>query len=311
MNAHDEGHSWIGVVLAIAAGFFMSCVSLVVKLAASLPFYEKMIARCFGMVVFSTPLMIYFKQPFIPTNLKDSVFIFGRSLFGSMGDIFLFISFSHIPIGDATALAFTSPVWSAILAYFVLDEGWSPIYDSVAVILCLAGTVLITRPSFIFPPEKPNPEYDMAWLAYVLALAASLSLSLSYICVRKVKSTGQSFIFTLYYGVVGILLSVGIGLVYKGFKFSDCGTIDNIYALLCGLFSFLGQVLVVAALKVERAAIVALGRATDIAFVYVLQVAVLHIPVSVLSIVGAILVLSCNLSVIFQKWFPDRKNKEK
>ena len=48
----------------------MSCVSLVVKLATTLPYYESMMARCFGISVFSIPIMIYDSQPFIPTKPK-------------------------------------------------------------------------------------------------------------------------------------------------------------------------------------------------------------------------------------------------
>ena len=288
----------------------MSCVSLVVKLATTLPYYESMMARCFGISVFSIPIMIYDSQPFIPTSLNDAAYIFGRSFFGSIAGLCLLGSFNHIPIGDATALAFTSPVWSAILAYFLLNEGWSPIFDTAAVILCLTGTVLITRPSFIFPPEKPLPGYDMAWYAYASAFAASVFLALSYICVRKIKNKGQTTAFIFYYGVVGFPISIIIGLCSEGFIFAECNTLDNIYALLCGVFSFLGQICLISALRLEKAAVVALGRAADIAFVFILQVVVIHTSANALSIVGAILVLSCNFGALFKRMFPDKQSTE-
>ena len=294
--------------LAIGAGFLMSCTSIFVKLASSLSFYEMLIAKCLGVVVFVTPLMIYFSHPFIPKSLKDTIFAAGRGFFGCSGTIFLFFAFDHIPLSDATALAFTAPVWSAILAYFLLGEGWT-IFDSVAVVLSLAGVTLITRPSFIFPKEKPDPSYDKVWYAYAAALATSVSLSISYICVRKMNQTGQSFTLVFIYGLVGMSIGIGVGLVDKeGFKLPTCGTLDNIYALLCGLCSFCAQICLGAALKRETTAVVALGRASDVAFVFVLQIIFVDYPANVLSIVGVILVFSCNISIFLKKRFASKNN---
>ena len=130
-----------------------------------------------------------------------------------------------------------------------------------------------------------------------------MTLALSYICVRKVKETG-SFTLVFYYGIMGMFVGLVIGLsVDEGFKFPDCGTLDTIYALCCAGFSFCGQVCLIFALKLEKAAIVALGRATDIAFVSILQAVFVQTPVSGFSIAGTVLVFSCNVSVFLNKWF--------
>ena len=292
-------------MLSIGAGFLMACTSLVVKMASSLPFYEMLMARCVGTLLFGPPLMIFYSHPFIPPNLKEFFLVFGRGLFGCIAIGALFFAFGHIPLGDATALVFTSPVWTAILGYFLLKEGWS-IYDSFAVVLSLVGVTFITRPSFIFHKDEKKGLDSLSWLAYIASIGGSIALALSYVCVRKVKKTG-AFTLVFYYGVTGIFLGIGFGAA-QGFKLPDCGTFDNIYAILCAFFSFCGQVCVITALKLEKAAIVALGRATDIAFVFILQAIFVEGSVSVLSIVGAIMILSCNISIFFKKWFAS-KNK--
>lgn len=309
-EGQDGIPSWTGVVLATGAGFLMACTSLVVKLATSLPFYEMLMARCLGTLIFGPPLMIYYSHPFIPPSPKEFFFVASRGLFGCAAMAAMFFAFGKIPLGDATALVFTSPVWTAILGYFILGEGWT-IYDSVAVVLSCVGITLITRPSFLFVSEDqfiPSTRPYSAWFAYAASIGASVALALSYICVRKVKKTG-SFTLVFYYGVMGMILSVGVAICYEGFKLPDCGTVDNLYALLCAFFSFCGQVCVISALKLEKAAIVALGRATDIAFVFILQASFINTEISGLSIVGAVLVLSCNISIFFKKWFAN-KNSE-
>ena len=288
----------------------MACTSLVVKLATSLPFYEMLMARCLGTLIFGPPLMIYYSHPFIPPNPREFLFVACRGLFGCAAMAAMFFAFGKIPLGDATALVFTSPVWTAILGYFLLGEGWT-IYDSVAVVLSCVGITLITRPSFLFHAEAQHivvtGRYSV-WLAYAMSIGASVALALSYICVRKVKKTG-SFTLVFYYGVMGMILSIGIAISYKDFKFPGCDTVDNYYALLCAFFSFCGQVCVISALKLEKAAIVALGRATDIAFVFILQALFVNSDIKGLSIVGAVLVLSCNISIFFKKWFTSKKSE--
>lgn len=282
----------------------MACTSLAVKLATSLPFYEMLMARCLGTLLFGPPLMIYYKNPFVPPSLREFYYITGRGLFGCIGIGALFFAFNHIPLGDATALIFTSPVWTAILGYFLLKEGWS-IHDSFAVVLSLVGVTLITRPSFIFHNDKEVVGLDaLSWLSYVASIGGSVSLALSYVFVRKVKNTGP-FTIVFYYGVTGVFLAIGLGVV-QGFKSPDCNTMDDIYAVLCAFFSFCGQVCVISALKLEKAAIVALGRATDIAFVFILQVIFINSSVNILSVVGSILILSCNVSIFFKKWFASK-----
>lgn len=301
--------SVLGISLAVMSGFFMACTSLFVKLAESLPYFEMMMARSVGTLIFGPPLMVYYFHPFIPPTKRESIFILSRGAFGCAAMVAMFFAFEHIPLADATTIVFTSPVWTSIFGYFLLKEGWS-VFDSVATLLCVVGVSLITRPSFLFhnndANKTKNPSSER--LAYFLAFFASISLALSYICVRKVKKTG-SFTVVFYYGVVGICLSFGIGFIVKGLTFPLCGTPDKYYALLCAFLSFCGQICVIFALKREKAAIVALGRATDIAFVFILQALfVRSTAVTWTSIVGAILILFCNVSIFLKKRLADGKN---
>ena len=299
--------SVLGITLAVMSGFFMACTSLFVKLAGSLPYFEMMMARSVGTLIFGPPLMIYYFHPFIPPSKREFLFIVSRGAFGCLAMVAMFFAFEHIPLADATTIVFTSPVWTSIFGYFLLREGWS-VFDSIATLLCVVGVSLITRPSFLFHSKiNKSPNSSLEKLAYLLAFFASISLALSYICVRKVKRTG-SFTVVFYYGVVGIFLSFGIGFTVKGLTLPACGTPDKYYALLCAFLSFCGQICVIFALKREKAAIVALGRATDIAFVFILQALfVRSTAVSWTSIVGALLILLCNVSIFLKKRFADNR----
>ena len=157
--------SWLGIVLAIGSGFFMAFASLSVRLAVSLPFYEMLMARCLGTLIFGPPFMIYYFHPFIPPNMKEFTFIAGRGVMGCVGTAAMFFAVERIPLSDATAIVFTSPVSTAILGYALLSDSWSS-YDSFALILSLVGVTLITRPTFIFHSGLGTREHHGDWLAH-------------------------------------------------------------------------------------------------------------------------------------------------
>lgn len=57
----------------------------------------------------------------------------------------LFVSLTHLPIAEATAIGFTGPLFLTVLSVFVLQErvGW---HRWMAVVIGLAGVVVIVRP---------------------------------------------------------------------------------------------------------------------------------------------------------------------
>lgn len=58
-------------------------------------------------------------------------------------------SYRYIPLGDATTIRFTSPVFIAIFAHFIVNEPFG-LLQIVNALTTLIGVILIGRPSFIF-----------------------------------------------------------------------------------------------------------------------------------------------------------------
>ena len=295
--------SSLGIALSVAAGFLMACTSLTVKLAQSLPFYEMMIARGLGVLMFCPAAMVYNCQPFAPSTWKEASFVYCRAILGCGAMCMAYFAFQHISLADATTIIFINPVWTAILAHFLLHEKWS-MFDSLAMTLSFVGVVLVARPSFLFPSHL-SATNKWSTLSYVLSLVASISLAASYIFVRLIQRKTSALTFVFHYGVVSILYGFVIGAALQKLKLPDCGTLDKWHALLAGAFSFSGQVCFVYALTVERAAIVALGRATDIAFVFVLEIIVLNAPINGYSLAGSVLVILCNILIFLKKRYSE------
>lgn len=91
-----------------------------------------------------------------------------------------FTSLFLMPLADATSIAFTGPVLTALLAVPLLGERLRPA-GVAALALALAGTVIVLRPSF----AAIGP-------AALLPLLAALGMSLLMVGNRKVVGTGSA-----------------------------------------------------------------------------------------------------------------------
>lgn len=99
-------------------------------------------------------------------------------------------------MGDATTIRFTSPVFIAILAHFLVHEpfGWLQLINSI---ITLLGVFLIGRPSFIFQSlhitsgeesEETISKSDTL-IGILLSLSAAITISVSMIFMRKLRKT--------------------------------------------------------------------------------------------------------------------------
>jgi drug/metabolite transporter (DMT)-like permease len=142
---------------------------------------------------------------------KDRKAVFWRSLFGTaaMATTFYALSSRTLPLGDTVTLLNLTPVFLAVLAPFVLRERTSTAV-AVALLLSLAGVVLILHPSFAWGASTAaGPS------ARTTAGFAVLSAFLSSIAMMMLRRAGKTenpeaiaVHFSLFAGGVMTVLSV-------------------------------------------------------------------------------------------------------
>ena len=112
------------------------------------------------------------------TDRKIALYLFLLALTGGLRILFVFLSFSLLPLGDATTILFSSPVIVMILSKFILKEACG-MFRVVAAVTLLTGVILVSKPPFIFGAEVEtsydalgnNPESSSAH--HVLSLSLS------------------------------------------------------------------------------------------------------------------------------------------
>ena len=135
-----------GVVLVVLATVCFVCMNSAVKyLSGHLPTVELIWARTLAHLIFMVAL-------FAPTRGGWRLFVtrrpglqLGRSLLLLVSTSLFFIALRHVPLAEATAVSFTSPIIVALLAGWALGERVGRLHW-LAIAFGFAGALLVIRP---------------------------------------------------------------------------------------------------------------------------------------------------------------------
>lgn len=151
----------LGVILAMFSCIFFAFSSLLVKLLQEIPPQEVVFFRSLVQVIFVLPPLISSEVP-VFGDTKHLPFLCVRGIAGTLALCCQFYAFQHMPLADATVIVFSSPIFTGVLAHFLLGEAWG-LFDALATLLCFTGVVLIARPTFLFarPLERASEQTDL------------------------------------------------------------------------------------------------------------------------------------------------------
>jgi len=165
----------------------------------------------------------------------------GRVACNITSGICAFYAFTNLPLAEAYALIFASPLLITVLSVPLLGETVR-LRRAVAVVIGLTGVVVVMRPGAT----------DLT-LGHAAALTAAMSSALQAIIVRKIGPDERTPVLMLYPMLAVILVMAAIlPWVYKPMPLADLGLMASI-----GLLATVGQLFMIAAFKAAPAALVA------------------------------------------------------
>ncbi|GFT39667.1 solute carrier family 35 member G1 [Nephila pilipes] len=287
-----------GLFLGLMSGVFYSLVSVLVKDMKNLHPGQLSLYRFVALFVCSVPQTVQSgENVFGPKHLRFLLLL--RGLLGGAHIFFNFIAFRYLPLGEATAIVFSLPVFVTVAARVFLKEPCST-FQSVTVVLTVLGIAFTAKlPSRLMG----NPVvYSKNSIYGLLGAIASLSLNTAqYVVIRKVKSVHHA-VMMFNFGLVAIVEIVIMTYAFGDFKWHYCGA-QSWFIILLGFFSYAGQTLLVIALQLEFAGPVStMKAASDIVLAFIWQTFLFYNAPDLFSIIGAFLV---GFSVVFvgvSKW---------
>lgn len=189
----ERAAEWHGIGLLVCALFFFAALDASSKYLAetySVPLliWVRYSVHCLLMVIFLAPTMghrlIAARQPH--WQVLRALTLLACTAFG-------ITAYSLMPLAEATAIAFTSPLIVALLAGPCLGERLT-IQRWVAVAIGFAGVMLIARPGGATTPE-----------GIACALGAALCLAIYQLLTRQLASGENTLTMLFYTALVGAL----------------------------------------------------------------------------------------------------------
>lgn len=221
--------------------------------------------------------------------------------------IFVYLALERIPVGDATVIQFTAPVFTVAFSFLCLGKGCG-ILDTVCGIISFGGVIVLARPTILFSHKNANshvPSHiahaqskvaakpgDAKYLEGIgYAVLAALCLSLFFI-LNKMTGKKLDVTLTIFYpSIFGVIISPIFIAVKHTAWFAWA---PETWGLICvvGFVSFVGLMFMAESLQLEDAGPAILIRNLDVVYAFLLQYALLKIKPDLMSFVGAGIVLA-------------------
>jgi len=236
-----------GVAYMVASALGFSAMSLLVKIAsASLPTGEIVLVRSVVTLVVSYAMVRRAGIPTWGTNKRGLVF---RGVLGFGGLTLYYLSLAYLPLADATTIQQTTPVLTAVIAWFVLREriGWTTAF---AIACGIAGVALVVRPT----GAGLDP------IGILVGIGAALCSSAAYVTVRQLVRTENPLVIVFYFPLIATPLAIPWALA----TWVTPAPLEWLLLLAIGLATQVGQVFLTKALVLETA-----SRATSIGYIQV------------------------------------------
>jgi drug/metabolite transporter (DMT)-like permease len=218
-----------------------------------------------------------------------------RGIFGTGALFLFFVTVQNIPLASAITIQYLSPIFTTVIAIFVLSEKvrlpqW--FFYTIA----FAGVLLIER----FDPR-------ISWFYLMIGIVSAFGSGVAYNLVRSMKGREHPLTVVLHFQLVGIV----VGFISLFFDWRMPTGWDWVYLLMVGVFSQLGQIFLTNALQREAVAGVAIVNYSGIVYAVLIGWIVFGEGQTAWSMAGMLLViLGVLLSVLYSRRVRDLERIE-
>jgi drug/metabolite transporter (DMT)-like permease len=204
-------HDWLrrlppnvqGALWLVSGGFIFTSTSAMIRLlSAQVESVQTAFFRAALSVILLLPMIAAGRVK--PWHSKRIVGHFWRTAMGTGSMVLGFYAVSMLPLADATAIAFSQPLFSVVVAALVLGEKvrwrrWS------ATVIGFAGVLIMVRPG-----------EGSLQLGALVALANAAAVSLSILLVRRLSDSETPLMILTQFAIFStILLTVPAILVWR------------------------------------------------------------------------------------------------
>lgn len=257
-------------MLTATAGF--AVVNFLVKFLDHIPTSEIVFFRSLITLVLTASMVVHKGLPFFGNN---HFWLLIRGVFGASALILFFYTLKELPMATATTVQYLSPVFTVVIAMFLVGEKVKPI-RWVFFVVSFAGLLMMEGYQ-----EKPN--WTFLWLG---VLSAFLS-AVAYNAIIKCRDTDHPYTVVMAFPLIAAPIT-GIWAINE---WVNPHGVDWVYLLLIGLFTQVAQVFMTMALHAEKAAVITPFKYLGTVYALLLGYLFFDETFTIMSLIGMFIVV--------------------
>ena len=252
---------------------FFALANICVKQVSRLPTLEIVFFRCLlGVALCYAGLRRANASP----RGSNRKLLFLRGFFGTTALALFFLTLQNIPLASAMTIQYLSPIFTTIIAVFVLKEtvrGRQWLFYAAA----FAGVIMI---------EQFDARISLFYAA--IGIFSAFCSGMAYNLVRSMRGREHPLTVVFHFQIFGLIL----GFASLFFLWEMPIGWDWLWLVLIGVLSQLGQIFLTDALQKERAAGVAIINYTGLIYALAVGWSVFGEAQSLFSLAGMLLVVA-------------------
>merc|ERR1719419_627344 len=230
------------------------------------------------------------------------MFLSLRALSGVSAAYLTFIAYQSLELENAACFKQTKPVWTCILAYYVLNEKLDDVEIGL-ITLIMCGLILASRASLIFGISTSSPGLIYGSIAALLSAMLSSVVFTLIKKVKVVKPDTPDLVIVNWSMFGGILVSCSSFLIHKeSFQIVEGWQIFGV--CFAGSLSFFSHILKTVGIGMARVGPVSSVKSSEMIWMFLFQGLIWGFDTRglVYTIAGAFAIFFGSVSLGVHKW---------
>lgn len=271
-----------GILLMIISSFGFAMMTLFVKLAGELPAIQKTFFRNVISAIIAFGFVMYHKESLFGKRENQKLLLW-RSIFGTLGIVFLFYAIDHLVLSDADMLNKMSPFLVIIFSAIFLKERVKP-FQMITIVVAFIGMLFIIKPSF-----------SVDVVPYLVGLLSAVFAAAAYAFLRVLGNREKFYTVVFYFSFFStVVLLPFLILFYEPMTGQQLA-----YLLLAGLFATVGQFGITLAYKFAPARDISIFSYSTVIFTTIFSFVLFSQGPDLYSIIGYVIILSAMTFMFF------------
>ena len=210
-------------------------MNVLVKKLSNIPGMEMVFFRCAVSMLMC--FQILYKEG-VDWKGSNRAKLIARGTFGTISVYAFFITIQNMPLGTAVTIQYLSPVFTTVIAIFLLKEKVRP-WQWFFFLLSFSGVLVI---------KGFDARISVNML--LIGIASAICSGFAYNMVRSLKEKEHTMVVVLHFQLIGTI----VGFSCMLFNWKTPQGIEWLYLIMTGVLTQIGQVNLTKALQLERIA---------------------------------------------------------